>query len=240
VSPSNPPKDSVWTLRVNRTEFAKVLRTVGRAGRPVRGAQAVLTLEDRQLAIDLAGNVAWLPADGNWPGEARLAGSAMERLAKVLPKEDPLVLRVEGDRFFVARFSVPCERRASSLPTPVRELVPPNADLFEILMIRSRCSREEIDAAGAAGLMRQAEARMDELCDRAADILAPYCVGAAHLRRLCEGHAEEGTRLFRENERKAVGQVARAWGLLAPLGVEPSELKALMENCLKNAWRNPK
>jgi hypothetical protein len=107
-------------------------------------------------------------------------------------------------------------------------------------MIRSRCLDEEIDAAGAAGLMEQAEGRLDDLCGRAATILAPYGVDAADLRKLCERHAEEGTRDFRDSERKVVRQVARAWELMAPLGVEPGELKALMENCLKNAWRSPK
>jgi hypothetical protein len=240
MSSSSQSEDSVWTLKVSRAELAKALRTVGRAGRALRDAQAVLTFEDRHLTIDLAGNMTWLPAEGDWPGEVRLTGGAVERLARVLPKEDPLMLRVEGDRFSAARFSVPCERRASSRPTPVRELVPPNADLFEILMIRSRCSDAEIDAAGAAGLMEQAERRLDDLCDRAATILAPYGVGAEHLRQLCEKHAEEGIRDFRESERKVVGQVARAWELLAPLGVEPGELKGLMENCLKKSWRSPK
>jgi hypothetical protein len=83
-------------LKVSRAELAMALRTVGRVGRSLKGAQAVLTLENGQLAIDLGGNVAWLPAEGDWPGEVRLAGGALERLARVLPKEDPLMMRVEG------------------------------------------------------------------------------------------------------------------------------------------------
>jgi hypothetical protein len=69
VSPSNSPEDSVWMLKVSRAELAMALRTVGRVGRSLKGAQAVLTLENGQLAIDLGGNVAWLPAEGDWPGE---------------------------------------------------------------------------------------------------------------------------------------------------------------------------
>ncbi len=53
-----------------------------------------------------------IPAEGEWTGEVRLLGSVFARLAKSLPEEDPLPLRVEDGRLFVSRLSIPCELRS--------------------------------------------------------------------------------------------------------------------------------
>lgn len=231
-----------WRLSVNRPEFAKALKLVGRAGKDVRSGEAILTFDGGRLIIDLSGNVAQVAATGDWPNEVRLPGGTLERLAKSLPEDNPLDLKVEGERLLAARFSIPCEWRTLSQPgpTPVPDLIPPNADPFQILMIRSRCSEEEIDAAGATGLIAEAERRIDATCQAAARLLQSYGVTPAHLRRLCDEHAADGTRMFRESDDVAIGQIARAWKLLAPFGVEPDELKVLMDNGLRNAWGNPK
>ena len=230
-----------WHLSVDRSEFAKALTLVERTGNEVRSADAILTFDAGRLVINLFGNVAQLAAAGDWPSEVRLPGDVLERLATSLPEENPLQLKVEGDRLIVARFSIPCEWRTLSRPTsnPVVELIPSNADSIEILMVRSRCSQEEIDAAGATGLVAEAERRIDANCQAAARVLHRYGVTPAHLRRLCDDHAADGTRKFRESDAVAIGQIAKAWELLAPFGVEPNELKELMDNCLRNAWRNP-
>ena len=231
----SPPS---WHLSVDRAEFAKALRSVGRAGKDVRLANAVLTFDQNRLAIDLLGSVTQLPASGDWPSEVRLLGVHLERLARSLPEEDPLPLKVEGKRLFVARFSIPCECRLSgAVATPVRELIPANADLFDILMMAARCSQEEIEAAGASSLVSNAQLKLDELCLKAAGILGAYGISPLHLRQLCEEHAAEGDRHFRESDVKAIAQIAKAWAILAPIGVEPMEIKALMDYCLRNAWK---
>ena len=228
-----------WHLSVKRAEFAKALRLVGRAAKEVRTATAVLTFDRDQLTIDLSGNVAQLAATGDWPSEVRIPGEHLERLAKALPEEDPLPLKVEGERLFVASFSIPCEWRLYSRPvsTPARELIPANPDLFDLLMMAARCSKEEIDAAGASALVSNAQIKLDTLCTKAAGFLGTYGVSPLHLRRLSEEHAAEGTRQFRESDAKTIVQIANAWCILAPLGVEPMEIKALMDNCLRNAWK---
>ncbi len=228
---------SNWQLQVNRSELARALGTLGRTGRAVANAQAILTFDGGALNLDLAGGVAQIPAVGKWPKEVRLPGDALERLAKVLPDEDPLPLRIVGGRFFAARFSIACEIRDSSHPTPVRELLPPDADLFDILLVRSRCSDHEIDAAGATRLVSDAEKRLDDLCAKAAALLRMYRITATDLRAICNRHIEDGICQFRESDRTTIRQIASVWALLAPLGVEPAEIKELMDSRLKNAWR---
>ncbi len=228
-----------WHLSVKRADFAKALRSVGRAGKDVLSATAVLTFDQNRLAIDLSGNVTQIPASGDWPSEVRLPGENLELLARSLPEEDPLPLKVEGERLFVASFSIPCEWRLYSraVSTPVSELIPANADLFDLLMMVARCSKEEIDTAGASALVSNAQLKLDHMCTKAAGFLGAYGVSPLHLRRLCEEHAAEGTRQFRESDAKAIVQIAQAWCILAPMGVDPMEIKALMDNCLRNAWK---
>jgi hypothetical protein len=227
-----------WHLSVKRAEFAKALRSVGRAGKDVCSATAVLTFDQSRLSIDLAGTVSQIPASGDWPSEVRLPGVYLERLVRILPKEDPVPLRVEADRLFVAKFSIPCECSLSgAVSTPVRELIPANADLFDILMMAARCSQEEIEAAGASALVSKAQLKLDELCMKAARALGGYGVSPVHLWQLCEEHLAEGDRHFRESDVKAIAQIAKAWAILAPMGVDPMEIKALMDYCLRNAWR---
>jgi hypothetical protein len=81
---------SNWQLQVNRSELALALRTLGRTGHAVANAQAIFTFDGSALNLDLAGGVAQIPAVGTWPKEVRLPGDALERLAKVLPDENPL------------------------------------------------------------------------------------------------------------------------------------------------------
>jgi len=237
-----PPGESTWSLRVGRAEFAKALRSVGRAGRAVHAADAILTMDAGHLVIELAASSFRLPAEGTWPSEARIPGIALERLARALPDEDPLPLQIQGERLHVARFSIPCTwRMYSKMPsTPVKELISANAELFDILLARSRCSADEIDAAGAAPLVADAEARLHALCAKAAAVLRTYRVTTRDVQALCERHIEDGSRQFCDADRPAVRLIAQVWELLAPFGVEPHELKSLMDSRLRNAWRNSK
>ena len=73
---SNPRECYFLQLSVDRTEFAKALRLVGRAGKAVRSAEAILTFDDQRLNIDLSGNATQVDANGDWPTEVRLPGDA--------------------------------------------------------------------------------------------------------------------------------------------------------------------
>ena len=226
-------------LSVRRAELAQALKLVGRTGAAVRAATAALTYANGQLAIDLAGSVALVAAEGDWPGEVRVPGQYLESLANALPHVDPLPIKLEAERLFVATFSIPCESSPSAQSSMARELIPANADLFDLLLMASRCSALEIHRAGATALVAKAQAKLDQICDKAAGPLRPYGITPSHLKALCAAHVEEGSRQFRESDLKAITQIADVWRLLAPLGVEPMEIKALMDNTLRNAWKNP-
>jgi hypothetical protein len=228
-----------WVLHVKRKQFVDALRTLARAGRNVAGAEVRLRLHDGELSLQLAGCSSQVPAVGSWPAEVRFAGEMLGKLATRVPQDDPLPVSVNGDRLYLARFSVSCtvKEGTGNASTPVPELIPANAELFDILIVRSRCSLEEIAAAGAEPLIAEAEARLKAICAEAAGILKAYRVEPADIEALCENHIEDGSRRFRETDGSAIRRIMAAWELLAPLGVEPADIKDLMDSRLRSAWK---
>ena len=105
-------------------------------------------------------------------------------------------------------------------------------------MAAARCSDEEIEAGGAAPLVSRAEAQLEQACCKAARKLgSAYRIEGVDLRALCEKHIEDGSRQFRQADLIAIRQIAAVWQLLAPFGVEPEEIKELMDLRLRNAWK---
>ena len=231
---------SEWQLQVNRTQFIKALRSTSRAGRAVAGAEAILRFEDGELILDLAGVSCRVPAVGEWPPEVRVPGGFLKQLVTRVPDIDPLPISVKDGRFYLARFAVRCTTRSRNLPTPINELIPANAETFEILMAQARCSAEEIDAGGATPLVTAAQTKLQAACAKAAALLSRYRVTPAALEAMCERHIEDGSRRFREADAGVVRQIAAAWQLLAPYGAETDELWEVMQSCLRQGWENPK
>jgi hypothetical protein len=238
-TPGAPSDTPEWALQVNRGQFAQALRVLSRAARAVRDAEAILRLDAAELCLELAACSCRVPAVGTWPSEVRLAGETIGHLARSVPDDDPLPVTVKGDRIYLARFSIPCKWRSYSRQpgTPVPEMIPANAELFEILMARARCSAAEIDAAGAAPLVAGAEKLLKEQCAKAAGILRRYRVTAGDLETLCQAHIDDGSRHFLEADRGTIRQISAVWEILAPLGVEPAEIKDLMDSRLRSAWK---
>lgn len=228
-----------WALRVNRKELVAALGAMGRSTTKLNEARAIFTFGAGYLTMALAGDSWQIPAEGAWPSEVRILGQFVERLAKRAPPGEPLTLSVRSHRLSFARFSIPCEIGAHSVPvfTPVPDLIPANAELFDILMIRDRCSAEEIEAAGAAPLIAAAETKLAELSTKVARLLRAYHVPAAEILAVCNAHVEDGTQQFRACDQTMIRQVAAAWQLLAPFGISPAEVRELMDNSLRNAWK---
>ena len=46
-----------------------------------------------------------------------------------------------------------------------------------------------------------------------------------------------GPASWRPEEKKMIALVARAWEMLAPLGVETSDIRRLVDKAVRNAWK---
>ena len=47
----------------------------------------------------------------------------------------------------------------------------------------------------------------------------------------------KGTPSWSEEDKKMLAIIARAWVLLAPLGVETADIRRLVNNAVRNAWK---
>lgn len=68
--------------------------------------------------------------------------------------------------------------------------------------------------------------------NRAAAALGPYFVTAADLAPICGDSS-----MFSEGEQPMVERIALAWAELAPYGVTPEDVKLVVSEKLRNAWR---
>jgi hypothetical protein len=71
----------------------------------------------------------------------------------------------------------------------------------------------------------------------ASRILRPLRIRRSHLEELVSEARARGTASWSEEEKKMIAIVAKAWVLLAPLGVETSDLRRLVDQAVRNAWK---
>jgi len=75
----------------------------------------------------------------------------------------------------------------------------------------------------------------------AATVLKPFLVSREDLHSLIEMTRNRGgPASWRENEESMISAVSKAWALLAPLGVETSDLRNLIDGAVRNAWKPKK
>jgi hypothetical protein len=78
----------------------------------------------------------------------------------------------------------------------------------------------------------------DLLITEAARILKPLRVRRSQLEKLISDAHTRGAAAWSAEEKKMIAIVAKAWVVLAPLGVETTDLHQLVNNAVRNAWRN--
>ena len=74
----------------------------------------------------------------------------------------------------------------------------------------------------------------------AATVLKPYLVGREGIETLVKTARNRGPATWLESEETMISAVSRAWAILAPLGVETSDLRNLVDSAVRNAWEAKK
>lgn len=77
----------------------------------------------------------------------------------------------------------------------------------------------------------------DLLIQEAARILKPLRIKRSHLEELVSEARAKATASWSVEEKKMIAIVAKAWALLAPLGVETADIRRLVNNAVRNAWK---
>ena len=74
----------------------------------------------------------------------------------------------------------------------------------------------------------------------AATVLKPFLVGREDIQALVEMARKRGRVTWLESEETMISAESKAWALLAPLGVETSDLRDLVDGAVRNAWEAEK
>jgi hypothetical protein len=71
----------------------------------------------------------------------------------------------------------------------------------------------------------------------AARILKPLRITKWDLALLVVEARGKGKPSWSEEDKKMIAMIAKAWMLLAPLGVETADLRRLVNDAVRNAWK---
>ena len=75
------------------------------------------------------------------------------------------------------------------------------------------------------------------LIEEAAKVLKPLLIKRSDLEELVAEARTNGAASWSADERKMTSIVANAWILLAPLGIETSDIRRLVDKAVRNAWK---
>ena len=213
-----PPSESPYELEVSRASLAQALKMVARAiGK--RAVDASLRFENGSLSIEAANTVADVPARGTWPLPIFAHVSWVRQLARRVPADDPIHLRVEAGRLYASRYSQICSWTATErLP---EERAPDCAS--------DSWSPEHVEAS---------------LIQEAALILRPLRIKRPAVESLVSEALAKGTCSWAkgfvewsEEEKKMRKIVEKAWMKLAPFGVGMPDIHRLVDETIRDAWK---
>jgi hypothetical protein len=71
----------------------------------------------------------------------------------------------------------------------------------------------------------------------AATILKPLRINREDLEKMVSEKRAKGASPWSIREKKMISIIAKAWALLAPLGVEPADIRRLTDTAVRNAWK---
>ena len=71
----------------------------------------------------------------------------------------------------------------------------------------------------------------------AAEILKPLLINREDLEKLVSETHAQGASTWTPQEKKMITIIAKAWALLAPLGIAPADIRRLADNAVRNAWK---
>jgi hypothetical protein len=202
------PHPELHLLEVSRADLIPALKTVARAiGK--REGNASLRLEAGSLCIEAADTVAEAPARGTWPIPVFVDVSWVRRAARRLPAGDPIHLHVEGRSLYVNWYSESCARTPGEQPASAKQSVD------GILLI-----------SDAASILRPLRVERPVVENLVVDALSRGT--SAWSRGVVAWSVEE-------KEMRII--VEDAWMKLAPFGVGMTDIRRLVDQTLRDAWK---
>ena len=174
---------SARILTVKKRPFLTALKSLRISSRARQKDEAIIGFTNNHLSIELQGGRVEVPAKGHWSGRARVAARSLIPIATFPPDPDPLPIRFEDDRFYIAGWSVNATwHEANEQPLEI----PDDADCIEVLALRQRYSELELEAAGVLKHVRSAEQFAKTQIAQAVTLLEPVGIQKEDIDRLIE------------------------------------------------------
>ena len=166
-------------------EVTRMSKVLGRS----RSGDALLMFRDGALQIRMPGAETTMPAQGRWPGEARVAASWVRALGKVPPTQDPIVIQVYGGRLHIAGSSNTCRWQAAGKGTVEVTL---GMSLLDLVKLDLAHSDEVLEASGLTPAIVEARQKIDKRIKAAARQLSTLGISETDLRLLITGKLGAG------------------------------------------------
>lgn len=168
------------TLRIPQAGMQEVYHHLKVFVRRKRTGKAVVTFDGKSAHFATPEMDIGAPAEGNWPGPARVGTAALMAIANNPPAQDPLLIRVaDGYFYFGPTFSCQCTWRPSKEPL-IR--LPINYDDGTLMAVPIKYTAEDISTSGLTEHVNKARNRLQGRLKTAARALAPYHITEESLR----------------------------------------------------------
>ncbi len=174
-------------LSVEKRPFLQALKSLRISARARQKDLAVLSFQDGRLHIRLHETGVSVPALGQWPGSARVIARTLIPVVTFPPDPDPLPLRFEGDRFYIAGWSVNATWHAQG-GEPIETAAEPTA--LDLVALRRERGDEALEASGLLEEALEAERSLAGKLSHAARILRPVGISLGDLEDLVERKLE--------------------------------------------------
>jgi len=180
----------VPNLAVEKKPFLNALKSLRISVLARQKDEAIISFSDGVLRIRIQDEEVEVPASGSWTGSAKIVARTLIPIVTFPPDPDPLPLRFEDERFFIAGWSVNGTWHAEG----VREFsVPSDATDVELAALRRRYGDEQLEEAGLLHDARNAEQSLRQQVAQAAKILSGSGISEEDLLALVERKVKRET-----------------------------------------------
>jgi len=173
-------------IKVSRSDFRSVLKKLKIANKPMKYGEAVISFDSNELCFQAQGVEVQIHAEGYWPGKARVSLfnlNPLLRLLRLLPAQDPILIRYQDNKLFVQSYTMPCIWQDIS---PEFVEIPIDIPWTEILKLRYRYTEPQLISSGIMPKLVAAEDKLNNLIIAASKLLKPAGISEDDLHRLAE------------------------------------------------------
>lgn len=175
-------------LEVEKKTFLNALKSLRISIRARQKDEATLSFDDGVLSIKVQDSTVTVPATGTWPGTAKIVARTLIPIVTFPPDPDPLPLRFQGERFFIAGWSVNGSWHAGVMEEPP---VVDDASILELAALKRRYSESYLESAGLLQGVRNAELTIKDHVAQATKLMIAIGIDEHDLRELVERRIEE-------------------------------------------------